>query len=107
MVKYHWEREKCTQHMFNMVIWHQSEERKEGNVLFSDALNAFYLWLYGKEGSVLFNDSLNTCLIWLYGIRVRKGRKEMFYLATHSTHFTYGYMGRKEVFYLTTHSTHV
>ena len=93
--------------MFNMVIWHQSEERKEGNDLFSNTLNAFYLRLYGKEGSVLFNDSLNTCLIWLYGIRVRKGRKEMFYLATHSTHFTYGYMGRKEVFYLTTHSTHV
>ena len=23
------------------------EERKEGNVLFNDALNTFYLWLYG------------------------------------------------------------
>ena len=35
------------------------------------------------------------------------GRKEMFYLPTHSTHFIYGYMeGRKEMFYLTTHSTH-
>ena len=29
----------------------------------------------------------------------------MFYLMTHSTHFIYGYMeGRKEMFYLTTHS---
>ena len=55
-----------------------------------------------------------------------EGRKEMFYLTTHSTHFTVtrlygvGYMvndhsdsesgnplkGRKEIFYLTTHSTH-
>ena len=40
------------------------------------------------------------------------GRKEMFYLKTHATHFIYGYMaldmveGRKECFYLTTHSTH-
>ena len=31
----------------------------------------------------------------------------MFYLRTHSTHFSYGYMeGRKEMFYLRTHSTH-
>ena len=45
----------------------------------------------------------------------------MFYLITHSTNFSYGYMvngighiedqldseeGRKEMFYLTTHSTH-
>ena len=38
-----------------------------------------------------------------------EGRKEMFYLMTHSTHFIYGYMaseGRKEMFYLMTHSTH-
>ena len=41
-----------------------------------------------------------------------EGRKEMFYLTMHSTHFIYGYMesvdeeGRKEMFYLTTHSTH-
>ena len=42
------------------------EGRKEGNVLFNDALNAFYLWLYG--------------------------RKEMFYLTMHSTHFIYSYM---------------
>ena len=48
------------------------------------------------------------------------GRKEMFYLTTHSTHFIYGKgphiqgerkpaaatWGRKEMFYLTTHSTH-
>ena len=55
----------------------------------------------GKEGNVLFNDALNTFYLRLYG------RKEMFYLTTHSTHFIYCYMeGRRERFYLTTHSTH-
>ena len=66
-------------------------------------------------------------------VLIMEGRKEMFYLTTHSTHFIYGYMvcyclisdrlcirlacppppttvlimeGRKEMFYLTTHSTH-
>ena len=64
------------------------EGRKEGNVLFNDTLNTFYLRLYGrkemfyltthshilfmviwKEGSVLFNDALNTFYLWLYGSR--------------------------------------
>ena len=88
---------------------------KEGNVLFNDALNTFYLRLYGvrhmvedhsdsergrKEGNVLFNNALNTFYLRLYGIRhmvedhsdSERGRKEMFYLTTHSTHFIYGYM---------------
>ena len=39
-----------------------------------------------KEGRVLFNNALNTFYLRLYG------RKEMFYLTTHSTHFIYGYM---------------
>ena len=42
------------------LIW-----RKEGNVLFNNSLNTFYLWLYGiwiikKEGNILFNNTLNT-----------------------------------------------
>ena len=42
-----------------------------------------------------------------FDVQEGKGRKEMFYLMMHSTHFIYGYMeGRKEMFYLTTHSTH-
>ena len=51
------------------------EGRKEGNVLFNDTLNTFYLWLYGvghmvkdhsdsergrNEVNILFNDALNT-----------------------------------------------
>ena len=59
-----------------------------------------------KEGNVLFNDALNTFYLWLYGVRRNEGRKEMFYLTMHSTHFIYGYMvsegrkegGRKEMF---------
>ena len=48
-------------------------------------------FIYGyMEGNVLFNDVLNTFYLWLYG------RKKMFYLTTRSTHFIYGYMeGRK------------
>ena len=63
---------------------------KKGNVLFNDAPNTFYIWLYGirhrvkghsdsekgnlkimKEGNVLFNDALNTFYLWLYGVRHR------------------------------------
>ena len=44
------------------------------------------LWREGKERNVLFNDALNTFYLRLCG------RKEMFYLTTHSTHFIYGYM---------------
>ena len=45
-------------------------EESKDMPLFNDALNAFYLRLYGK--------------------------KEMFYLMTHSIHFIYGYMERKQ-----------
>ena len=40
-----------------------------------------------KEGKVLFNDALNK-----FYLRFMERRKEMFYLTTHSTHFIYGYM---------------
>ena len=69
--------------------------RKEGNVLFNDALNTFYLQLYQwKEGrKCLFNDALNT----FYLVISMEGRKEMFHLTMHSTHFIYSYInGRKE-----------
>ena len=64
-----------------MVKVHSDSERKEGNVLFNDTLNTFYLRLYGvghmvknnsdskrKEGNVLFNDALNTFYLQLYGV---------------------------------------
>ena len=54
----------------------------EENVLFNDALNTFYLRLCGIRHMV--KD---------HSVRERKeGRKEMFYLTTHSTHFIYGYV---------------
>ena len=83
--------------------------RKEGNVLFNDALNTFCL---RKEGNVSFNDALNTFLFTegrkcLIEQRTRHifvyGRKDMFYLTTHSTHFC---LRKEGMFYLTTHSTH-
>ena len=30
----------------------ENQKRKEGNVLFNDALNTFYLWLYGDRHMV-------------------------------------------------------
>ena len=57
-----------------------SKRERERNVLFNDALNTFYLRLYGVRHMVKnHSDS-------------EKGRKEMFYLTTHSTHFIYDYM---------------
>ena len=56
-------------------------------------MEIFYLmthsthFIYGyMQGNVLFNDTLNTFYLWLYGW------KKMFYLMTHSVHFIYGYM---------------
>ena len=46
---------------------------------------SFYL-LYRKEGNVLYNDARNTFYLQLYG------RREVFCLTTHATHFIYGYI---------------
>ena len=63
-----------------MVKDHCDSER-ERNVLFNDALNTFYLRLYGvrhmvkdhcdseRERNVLFNNALNTFYLRLYGVR--------------------------------------
>ena len=56
-------------------IYDYMEGRTEGNVLFNDALNTFYLRLYGREG-----------------------QKEMFYLTMHSTHFIYDYKEGRNCF---------
>ena len=58
-----------TTHSTHFIYGYMGE--RERNVLFNDALNTFYLRLYGRE-------------------------REMFYLTTHSTHFIYGYMGERE-----------
>ena len=43
---------------------------RERKVLFNDALNTFYLRLYGeRKRNVIFNDALNTFYLRLYGVR--------------------------------------
>ena len=92
--------------LFVCVCWRE----KEGNVLFNDALNTFYLRLYGirhmvkdhsdsEKGNPLLPHRLllsiirchETCVCYL-SVYVECRRKEMFYLMMHSTHFIFGYM---------------
>ena len=64
------------------AIW-----RKEGNVLFNDALNTFYLQLFGAlawmRNKIINNSHVAKSLL---------SRKEVFYLMTLSIHFIDGYM---------------
>ena len=82
-------------------------------------------WLFGhvvtgvdrKEGIGLFNDALNTFYLRLYGIRHMANehsdikRKEMFYLMTYSTHGWHLYRGGnfklKIYFYYTNRGAHI
>ena len=120
-----------------MVKDHSDSERgrKEGNVLFNDALKTFYLWLYGvihmvkdhseegreegrkegkKEGNVLVNNALDTFYLRLYDVGhmvkdhsdSERGRKEGNVLFNDALNTFYLRLcGRKEIFYLTMHST--
>ena len=76
---------------------------KEGkNVLYNDALNTFYLWLYGVRHMVKdHSDSKRgNPLPTLHGLlfSISKGSficmipRKCFYLTTHSAHFIYGNM---------------
>ena len=58
-------------------------KERERNVLFNDALNTFYLRLYGVRHMVKDHSDSE---------KEREREREMFYLTTHSTHFIYGYM---------------
>ena len=44
------------------------EGRKEGNVLFNDALNILFTVIWKEERTFLFNDALNTFYLRLYGV---------------------------------------
>ena len=63
------------------------------SVLFNDALNTFYLWLYDV---LRHNTSCGRQVKHRHKQRATSGREEMgwgeFYLTTHLTHFIYGYM---------------
>ena len=39
----------------NVILIYNQYLMKEGNVLFNDALNTFYLWLYGVEHMVKYH----------------------------------------------------
>ena len=72
-----------TQHILFTVIWKEE-------MLYLTTHSTHFIYGYMEGINALFNDALNTFYLRLYG------RKEMFYLTTHSTHFIYGYMeGRK------------
>ena len=77
--------------------------RKEGNVLFNDALNTFYLLLYGvrhmvkdhsdsEKGNPLPPHRLLLSINKMLSLNKREREREMFYLTMNSTHFIYGYM---------------
>ena len=75
----------------------REEGRKEGNVLFNDALNTFYLRLYGIKHIVKDHSDSKSGhpLPTLHGLffSISKGSfkciipRKCFYLTTHSTHF--------------------
>ena len=44
-------------------------KEQEGNILYNDTLNTFYLVIWEGERNVLFNDALNTFYLRLYGVR--------------------------------------
>ena len=77
------------------AICSHSSSRTCQNILLSFILNSTVCTALScravntKEGYVLFNDALNTFYLRLYGV---EGRMEIFYLTTHSTHFIYCYM---------------
>ena len=50
-----------------------------------DIMSLVNLWVLMDAGVVRL-----ACLLWL--LDLMEGRKEMFYLTTHSTHFIYGCM---------------
>ena len=61
-----------------VAFGHWTNRERERNVLFNDALNTFYLRLYGVRHMVKDHS---------------EREREMFYLTTHSTHFIYGLYG--------------
>ena len=62
-----------------MVIWRQTYGRKEGNFLFNDALNTFYLRLYGVRYTVKdHSDSERENLLPPHGLLFPIGSKGSF-----------------------------
>ena len=51
-------------HLYMLYHIQLLETRKEGNVLFNDALNTFYLWLYGVTHMVKDHSDRKPAAIW-------------------------------------------
>ena len=64
----------------------RKERERERNVIFKDALNTFYLRLYGVRHMVKDHSDSEK------GKREKEREREMLFLTTHSTHFIYSYM---------------
>ena len=96
MVKDHSDSEKGEREMFYLTT--HSTHFIYGYMASDIWLRTILIVRKERERNVLFNDALNTFYLRLYGIRHmvkdhsdrEKGEREMFYLTTHSTHFIYG-----------------
>ena len=85
-----------------MVKDHSDSEKGEREMFYLTTHSTHFIYGYMgvRERNVLLNDALNTFYLRLYGVRhmvkdhsdSEKGEREMFYLTTHSTHFIYSYM---------------
>ena len=96
--------QRHTQHILFTVIW--NDGRKE--MFYSTIQSTHFIYGYiewWKEGNVLFNDTVNTFYLRLY--RMMEGRK--CFIQRYSQHILFTVIwndGRKEMFYSTTHSLH-
>ena len=64
-----------------MEMFYSTEEGKEGNILFNDALNTFYLWLYGVRHMVKdHSDSEKGNLLPPHGYSFRLTARGLFYM---------------------------
>ena len=74
-----------TTHSTHFIYGYMGE--REMFYLMTHSTHFIYSYMGEREINVLFNDALNTFYLRLYG-----RKREMFYLTMHSTHFIYSYM---------------
>ena len=76
--------------IFRQTKWqcsHLVKEGKEGNVLFNDALNTFYLRLYGVEHIVKnHSDCERENLLPPHGLTFRLAARVLLYAPSHRPH---------------------
>ena len=83
-------RSKCYYGCLWDFIWWYAATRKEGNVLFNDALNTFYLWLYGVRHMVKdHSDSEKGNQLRHIGYSFRLTARVVLYAPSHRQDSTY------------------